>query len=466
MSETLARSREFLITTTRGSSLFSASTLFLALWLMVTSLSLTLISKTALAENTVNAVRVWTSPDFTRFTFESNLTIQYSLSLLDNPGRVVIDLKNVAATPALRSLPGQVKATDPLIQTVRIGHFKPHILRLVLDLKAAVVPQAYMLDPTENFGHRLIVDVYSANKAAEFDSLDNLVASLLQPKSIENNSNSSQPQVIQTTPKVKPELNQPKVIQNTPKSPKTKPEPSRMIVIAIDPGHGGKDPGAIGRQGTHEKDITLAIAKKLKAIIDKESNMRAVLTREGDYYISLPMRRAKARSLNADLFVSVHADAAHRKTARGSSVYTLSEHGATSAAASWLAKKENSVDSDLMGGIDMITKSRDVKEMLIDLSLSATIIDSVKLGQHVLSEIGDVNHLHKKNVEQAPFAVLKSPDIPSILVETAFLSNPQDEQKLNTKAYQRKMASALFTGIKSYFATSPALARTRVAQLE
>lgn len=454
MSNTLAMSRKSLITTAYSNFFFSTATLRLTFWLLVTVLSLPLVSKTVFAENTVNAVRVWSSPDFTRFTLESKLPIQYSLSLLDNPGRVVIDLENVITTPALENLPKKIKATDPLIQTARVGRFKPHILRLVLDLKAAVVPQAFVLEPMDNFGHRLVVDVYSADKAAHFDSLDHLVASLIKPTNNKNNFDSNQSKVLQTAKRAKPVPS------------RAKPVPSRIIVVAIDPGHGGKDPGAIGHNGTYEKDITLAIARKLKTIIDKEPNMRAVLTRDGDEYISLPMRRAKARSLNADLFVSVHADAAPRKSAHGSSVYTLSEHGASSTAASWLAKKENSVDSDLMGGIDIITKSRDVKEMLIDLSLSATIIDSVKLGQHVLSEISDINHLHKKNVEQAPFAVLKSPDIPSILVETAFLSNPSDEKKLTTKAYQSKMAQAMLVGIKSYFATSPALARTRMAQIE
>ncbi|MBA2483943.1 MAG: N-acetylmuramoyl-L-alanine amidase, partial [Nitrosomonas sp.] len=244
-----------------------------------------------------------------------------------------------------------------------------------------------------------------------------------------------------------------------------KPNQARMIIVAIDAGHGGKDPGAPGPNGAKEKDITLAISKKLTEKINKEPNMRAFLTRDGDYYMSLPMRRAKARRMNADLFVSVHADAAHRKSARGSSVYTLSQRGATSTMASWLAKKENSVDNNLMGGIDLVSKSSDIKEILIDLSINATINDSTALAQHVLNEIGSINQLHKKHVERAPFAVLKSPDIPSILVETAFLSNPEDEKKLKTESFQTKMAKAMLNGIKSYLANSPAMSRA-IAQVD
>jgi N-acetylmuramoyl-L-alanine amidase len=239
---------------------------------------------------------------------------------------------------------------------------------------------------------------------------------------------------------------------------------TRLITVAIDPGHGGEDPGAISRSGTHEKHITLAIAKKLKAKIDKEPNMRAALTRDGDYFISLPMRLVKARQLHADLFVSVHADAFIKPHARGSSVFALSERGATSAAARWLAKKEN--EADLIGGVNLDIKDPYLKQTLLDLSQTATISDSLKLGREVLSEIGDVNHLHKSDVEQAGFAVLKSPDIPSILVETAFISNPDEEKKLKDHAYQDKLADAILAGIKRYFANNPPAARPKMVSLE
>ncbi len=245
---------------------------------------------------------------------------------------------------------------------------------------------------------------------------------------------------------------------------KNKPEMIRLITVAIDPGHGGEDPGAISRSGTHEKNITLEIARRLKAKIDKEPNMRAALTREGDYFISLPMRLVKARQLNADLLVSVHADAFIKPHARGSSVFALSERGATSAAARWLAKKEN--EADLIGGVNLDIKDPYLKQTLLDLSQTATINDSLKLGREVLSKIGDVNHLHKNEVEQAGFAVLKSPDIPSILVETAFISNPDEERKLKNAAYQEKLAEAILAGIKRYFADNPPLARSKMVLME
>jgi len=452
MSNTLARNKKSLTMAIRGHRLFCTLSFFPLL--LAALLLLSLISQSVQAETMVSAARIGSTPDYTRFTLESDIPIQYSLIMLDNPGRVVIDLENTALTSSLKNLPNEIKASDPFVKAIRIGRFKPHILRLVFDLKADVVPRAFTIDPTHEFGHRLVVDIYAADKAAELgshDELDKLVSSLTKRKpALESTADSAAPI-------------QQKIFRA---AQRAKPHPTRIIIVAIDAGHGGKDPGAPGPNGAHEKDITLAISKKLKAKINQEPNMRAFLTRDGDYYLSLSMRRAKARRLNADLFVSVHADAAKRKSARGSSVYTLSQGGATSTMASWLAKNENSVDSNLMGGIDLVSKSSDIKEILIDLSLNATINDSTALAQHVLNEIGGINRLHKKQVERAPFAVLKSPDIPSILVETAFLSNPDDEKKLKTNSFQSKMAKAMLTGIKRYLATSPALARTSIAQAE
>jgi N-acetylmuramoyl-L-alanine amidase len=432
-----------------GTSGFSA-------YFIITLLFLLLCKSVIAEEITVNATRVGLTADYTRITLESNQPLQYELSMLDNPGRVVIDLPNVALTPTLKNLPTQVHATDPYIQRIRIGRFKPHVIRLVFDLKTHVVPRAFLLEPADSYGHRLILDIYPPEKAAtvntqdqfEKDDLDQLIASIYQRDSTSSTHH-------------RPALHQTKSFHA---AQYRKPTTPRTITIAIDAGHGGRDPGAVGNKGTHEKNITLAIAKKLKLRIDQEPYMRAILTRTGDYYISLPQRRAKARKANADLFVSIHADGSEKVHPRGSSVYTLSETGATSTTARWLAKKENSVDRDLMGGVDITTKSTDIKELLLDLSLNATINDSVKLAEHVLKEIGGINHLHKKHVEQAGFDVLKSPDIPSILVETAFLTNPGEEQKLRSRTYQNKMANALFSGIKRYFAASPALARTEMAQ--
>ena len=450
-----SRFGRFLITYFRDRSILPARSCFSLLFLLFLCSS----STTALAADTiVHAVRVGPTPDYTRVTLESNQPLQYELSMLDNPSRVVIDLNNVTLTPELSSLPQKINTADPFIQKVRIGQFKPQTVRLVFDLKINVVPRTFVIAPKENFGYRLVMDIYHPNKAAEADSdakkLDKLFAFLTNRE-------------IKTDQKIPPISQQ--IIQKPVPSQAAKhkkPAPPRMIVVAIDAGHGGKDPGAVGYKGNYEKDITLSIARKLKERIDKEPNMRAVLTRTGDYYLSLPQRRINARRANADLFVSIHADANPKSHARGSSVFTLSEHGATSTTASWLAKKENSVDGDLMGGIDITKKSAGMKELLLDLSLNATINDSIKLAEHVLKEIGDFNHLHKKNVEQAGFAVLKSPDIPSILVETAFLSNPNDEEKLISNRYQNKMADALFSGIKRYFSANPALARTEMALVD
>ncbi|MDE2388201.1 MAG: N-acetylmuramoyl-L-alanine amidase [Betaproteobacteria bacterium] len=463
-----------------------AGNLFLSCLVLVFFCSIG-FSQTVLAANTtVKSVRVGLTPDYTRITLESNQPLEYELSMLENPHRVVVDLNNTQISQALSALPQKVDAIDPFVQKIRVGQYKPHVIRLVFDLKASVVPRTSVIEPKENFAHRLVLDIHHPDKAGkaelnaravtpasadfEADVLDELVATLAQSGAKQK----TEPAKLIWPHAPKPQLssaNQAKQTGNASATPNRKPGKApqkslapRILIIAIDPGHGGKDPGAVGNQGTHEKDVTLAIAKKLKERIDKEPNMRAILTRDGDYYISLPQRRINARRTNADLFVSIHADANPKAHAHGSSVFTLSEHGATSTTASWLANKENSVDSDLMGGIDITSKSKDIKELLLDLSLNATINDSAKLAEYVLKQLGSINHLHKRNVEQAGFAVLKSPDIPSILVETAFLSNPKEEEKLRSKGYQDKMADAMYLGIKKYFADNPALARSAVAQ--
>ncbi len=434
----------------------------------------------------IKSVHVGLTPDYTRITLESNEPLQYELSMLDNPHRVIMDLRNVKLTPALNALPQKVDAIDPFVQKVRIGQFKSDVIRLVFDLKANVVPKTFVVAPNNNMQHRLVLDIYHPDKAGKIpdtaridnmagtdhdaDVLEDLVTSLSQPvRQAKVQAAAPIPQSHQP-PRTKPQVSPAKQSGNTASSKnqerKAATKVPRMLIVAIDAGHGGKDPGAVGSLGTHEKDVTLAIARKLKERIDKEPNMRAVLTRDGDYYISLQQRRINARRANASLFVSIHADANPKPHAHGSSVFTLSEHGASSTTASWLANKENSVDNDLMGGIDITTKSKDIKELLLDLSVNATINDSVKLAEQVLKQLGDVNHLHKRQVEQAGFAVLKSPDIPSILVETAFLSNPREEEKLRNHMYQNKLADAVFSGIKSYFIKNPAIAQTEMARVK
>ena len=400
----------------------------------------------------ISSARVWPAPEYTRLTLEAPLPIQYSLSTVKNPDRVVIDLEHVLLTPELEKLGDKIDSSDPYVRAVRIGRYKPGILRLVLDLKNEAVPQAFILKPVGNYGHRLVLDIYPVvppdplmaflNENKNLGLSDDPVSDKADSNAVMNGNTRA----------------------GTMSAKKTKSRTARLVTVAIDPGHGGEDPGAISRSGTNEKDITLAIARKLKAKIDREPNMRAALTRDGDYFISLPMRLVKARQWNADLFVSVHADAFIKPHAKGSSVFALSERGATSAAARWLAKKEN--EADLMGGVNLDIKDPYLKQTLLDLSQTATISDSLKLGKEVLSEIGDINHLHKNDVEQAGFAVLKSPDIPSILVETAFISNPDEEKKLKDAAYQEKLAEAIVAGIKRYFANNPPVARSKMVSLD
>lgn len=476
MLKTFEKSKQLVIMNFNNGIASIKDALF-AFLILISLFSAIFLSQPALAATTgIKSVQVGLTPDYTRITLESNQPLQHELSMLSNPQRVIVDLNNIKLSPALAALPQKVDAIDPLVQKIRIGQFKPDVIRLVFDLKANVVPRTFVVAPKDNVGHRLVLDIYHPDKAAkadlnvkpdarmdadfETDILDELVATLIL-----DSSHSKALHTPLNRPSPKPQANQSKQSTNPPTAHNRKPIAApRKIIVAIDPGHGGKDPGAIGSQGTHEKDVTLAIARKLKERIDKEPHMRAILTRDGDYYISLPQRRMNARRANADLFVSIHADANPKSHAQGSSVFTLSEHGATSTTASWLANKENSVDNDLMGGIDITSKSKDIKELLLDLSLNATINDSVKLAEYVLKQLGDINHLHKRNVEQAGFAVLKSPDIPSILVETAFLSNPKEEEKLRSNHYQNKMADAVFLGIRNYFANNPALTRAEMAQ--
>jgi len=314
-----------------------------------------------------------------------------------------------------------------------------------------VKPSVFPLAPVGEYKHRLVLDIYPAKP------LDPLLA-LLAPKADpigEIASAPSEPAKVEVPPLPVVKMDPAKP------APKAKPKVERLVIVAIDAGHGGEDSGARGRRGTREKDVTLAIARRLKSRIDQEPNMRAVLVRDADYYVALGDRVAKSRRVQADLFVSIHADAWVRPDARGSSVFALSERGATSTAARMLAQREN--QSDLIGGVNFGVKDPVLARTLLDLSLTATINDSLKLGKAVLAELGDVNDLHKTSVEQAGFAVLKAPDIPSILVETAFISNPEEEKRLKDSAYQEKIASAILGGIKRYLAQNPPLARSKVA---
>jgi N-acetylmuramoyl-L-alanine amidase len=395
----------------------------------------------ALAQHTqITSARVWPSQDYTRVTLETQAAVKYAMQSVKDPERLVIDLEGVDITPALAELADKIAPSDPYIKGVRFGRFKPGVTRIVFDLKSEVRPQAFALAPVGDYGHRLVLDLYPVVPN------DPLIAFL--DKIQAERAARAQEQVSAPAADV-PVASKPRPVD-------------RLIIVAIDAGHGGEDPGAKGRGGTYEKHITLAIARKLKERIDQEPNMRALLTRDGDYYMPLHMRVAKARRVRADLFVSIHADAFIKPHARGSSVFALSESGATSAAANWLAKREN--DADLIGGVNLDVRDPYLKQTLLDLSQTATINDSLKLAKAVLNEIGGINTLHKPHVEQAGFAVLKAPDIPSILVETAFISNPEEERKLRSDSYQDQMAEAVIAGIKRYFAANPPLARDRLVQ--
>ncbi len=411
------------------------------------------------ADIIVSSARVWPAQDYTRLTLESKQAIRHNMFNLSNPERLVIDLEKVELGHALNDLAKLIGNNDPYIKSVRVGRFKPGVVRLVLDLKSEAKPQLFVLNPVSEYGYRLVLDVYPAHP------LDPLMALLEKPKTdtpeTSATSGVTEHPAEKTSANDKPQSDTPPSGATT--TPKQTEVRARTLIIAIDAGHGGEDPGARGRYGSREKNVTLAIARRVKALVDGTPNMRGILIRDGDYFIPLDVRVAKAQKMNADLFISIHADAFIKPNARGSSVFALSQHGATSAAARALAKKEN--EADMIGGVNITMKDLYLRRTLIDLSQTATITDSLKLAKHVLNELGDINTLHRGRVEQAGFAVLKSPEIPSILVETAFISNPSEEHRLNDKNYQMKLANAILGGIKRYFAQNPALSKPRVAQI-
>jgi N-acetylmuramoyl-L-alanine amidase len=430
---------------------------------LVTLAFLLLASAANAAPLTIASARVWPGADYTRITFESAKPVDHQMTMLSNPDRLVLDLENVELNATLKSLADKVQGGDLYIKNVRVANFKPGVVRVVIDLNAEVKPSLFALKPAGDYKHRLVLDIYPKQ--------DPLMAMLDQHAKGQDETTPDAALVPQVEPVpadvyAANQAGKPAEVVTESETPKvqgavSKDGVERLITVAIDAGHGGEDSGARGASGTNEKDVTLAIAKRLKALIDAEPNMRGVLTRDSDYFIPLHGRVVKARKLQADLFVSVHADAFTRPDARGSSVFALSERGATSAMARYLAKKEN--ESDLIGGVNIDIKDPYLARTLLDLSQTATINDSLKLGKAVLGHLGEINDLHKGAVEQAGFAVLKSPDIPSILVETAFISNPEEERRLNDDEYQTKMATAIVSGIKRYFASNPPLAKSKMA---
>ena len=408
----------------------------------------------------VASARLWPAQEYTRLILESNAPLSYELITLAQPDRVVIDLPGVEATGDLAKLPEHVAASDPYVARIRFGRKGADVLRLVLDLKTAVNPQIFALPPVAEFGHRLVLDLYPPTPV---DPLMALLESEARKDAAAEAAPAKPPAALPDKDRIAA-APAPAPAPPTPAPPivAQKPGPAvrtaaRKVTIAIDPGHGGEDPGAIGRRGTCEKNVVLAIARKLKAILDADRDTRVFLTRDDDYYVPLATRVQKARRVQADLFVSIHADAFREPQARGSSVFALSEHGASSAAAKWLAQRENA--ADLIGGVNLDGRDPVLARTLLDLSQTAQISDSLKVGQQVLNGIAAHNALHKGTVEQAGFAVLKAPDIPSILVETAFISNPDEELKLRSDRQQQRFAESIAGGIRRYFAQNPPLAR-------
>ena len=444
-------------------------------FLRATSGSLLLAATSPLfaQSSSIVAVRVWPSRDYTRVTLELEAPLRYAHQVLKGPDRLVVDIEDLELSGKLKDIVSKVTPNDLYIGSVRAGQFKQRVVRLVFDLKQEINPQVFALKPVGEYGHRLVLDLYPTNPPDPLLALidkQSLPADMV-PREEKPGTDAKPAEKAERTDKVddkagRTETARTEVAKAEPRRDEAragKSQVTRMITIALDPGHGGEDPGAVGRRGTFEKHVTLAVARRLKAKIDAEPNMRTMLTRDSDYFVPLGVRVQKARKVEADLFVSIHADAWVKPTAKGSSVFALSERGATSSAAGWLAKKEN--DADLIGGVNLGTHDRDLARVLLDLSTTAQINDSLKLGRAVLAELGNINDLHKASVEQAGFAVLKAPDIPSILVETAFISNPEEEKRLLDEAYQEKMATSILKGIKAYFAKNPPLAKSRMASL-
>ncbi|MEN4692573.1 N-acetylmuramoyl-L-alanine amidase AmiC [Pantoea agglomerans] len=388
------------------------------------------VSRTGLAaKNHIVAVRIWPSSTYSRMTLESNVALKYKQFALSNPERLVIDIQGLHLNPVLKGVDKQVRVDDPFIKNARVGQFDSNTVRVVLELKRNVAPKIFNLSPVAGINHRLVVDLYPSQNQVEDDPLLALLKDYNQGD-LEKDEGVQAPLP-------------------------GKAGRDRPIIIMIDPGHGGEDPGAHGKYKTREKDIVLKIGQRLKALIDKESNMKAYMTRNEDVFIPLRVRVAKARKQRADLFVSIHADAFTSRAARGSSVFALSTSGATSAAARFLAQTQN--ESDLIGGVSK-SGDRYLDHTMFDMVQRQTIHDSLKFGKEVLHRMGRINHLHKRTVDQAGFAVLKAPDIPSILVETAFISNVEEERKLRTTRYQHQVAEAILNGIKAYVESGAALA--------
>lgn len=453
-------------------------------------------SLAATSQASIVAVRVWPAQAYTRVTLESDMPLATRHFVVDAPHRLVIDVEGLELSPGLRELIGKVKADDPYITGVRVGQNTPTVVRIVLDLRQPVAPQIFALAPVAAYKHRLVFDLYpkfeadplvalaqesekkplpaapspaspaqraEAAASAVNDALGELIQKIERPPTAAVAPAIAPPPASATAAAASKPVPAPSPA--APPAPAPSPRIDQLIIIALDPGHGGEDPGAVGPSGLREKDVVLAVAHKLRERLTANANIRVLMTRDADFFVPLHERVRKARRVQADLFVSIHADAFITPQARGASVFVLSDGAATSAAARWMADKENA--ADMVGGVNVgaATKDANVLRALLDMSTTAQIKDSLKLGSEVLGQIGKVGKLHKPRVEQAGFAVLKAPDIPSILVETAFISNPEEEKKLRDPDYQDQLVDAVASGIARYFARNPPMARKRSTTL-
>jgi N-acetylmuramoyl-L-alanine amidase len=440
------------------------------LWLQAGMLALSLGTSQLARGANMLAVRVWPAPDYSRVTLESDAPLKTTQTFIASPPRLAVDIEGMQLNAALRELVGKVQASDPNISGIRVGQFSANVVRLVIDLKQAMSPQVFTLPPVEPYAHRLVLDFYPSQA---IDPLEQLILERTQAQANDPLGELIARQTLPVSPGTLPLPSVPRQALDAPtapgldrpgrQAPTSTAAAQRLIVVALDPGHGGEDPGAIGPGGTREKDVVLKVAKMLRDRINAStvggSPMRAFMTRDADFFVPLHVRVQKARRVQADLMVSIHADAFYTPRPQGASVFALSQGAATSAAARWMAQKEN--QADVIGGVNLGGQDAQLQRALLDMSTAAQIKDSLTLGNSLLREMGNVGRLHKPRVEQAGFAVLKAPDIPSVLVEVAFISNPEEEEKLRSETYQKQITDALWRGILEYFSRNPPLARNR-----
>ena len=440
------------------------------------SIALLLSAPTIARGATIVAVRVWPAPEYTRVTLESDQVLSATHFLVPHPPRLVVDVKGLNLDPQLRELVGKIRPDDPFIRDVRVAQFAPDVVRLVMDLKQPVHPQVFTLPPVAAYRNRLVFDLYPVGPNSLLALADQparpadrpVARARAEPTSLTQSREDTLGDWLQQHESALDAPKPPRVAQAPSDDsgqvarqdpPRRDRRPQRSVLLMLDPGHGGEDPGATGPSGVHEKDMVLLIGRELREMVQRTPNMRVAMTRDSDFFVPLWMRVEKAQRANADLFTSIHADGWFTPEARGASVYCLSDGGASSVEARMMAQRENA--SDAIGGIDINSRDYQVAKVLLDMSTTAQINASMKMAGPTLKKMGSLVHLHSRQVQQASFVVLKSPTVPSMLVETAFISNPEEEARLQTPAYRKQVARSIFEGIREYLATNPPLARRR-----